>query len=97
MPRSVKSKSVFLVSKQTESGIEHLGALTTFRAAHGWVLFKGGISTPNLIERAALAELRKSGISRIYNAVKFESIESAMWSPDAELYWIAEIPIIRNS
>jgi hypothetical protein len=95
MPRSVKSKSVFLVSKQSESGIEHLGALTTFRAAYGWVQFKGAIAIPNLLERAALAELRKSGISRIYNTAKFESIESAMWSDNPELYWIAEIPIIR--
>jgi hypothetical protein len=97
MPRSVKSKSVFLVSKQTQSGVEHLGALTTFRAAYQWILFKGAIANPNQSERAALAELRKNQIARIYNADLFESIESAMWSPVAELFWVAEIQIIRNS
>jgi hypothetical protein len=97
MPRSVKSKTVFLVSKSFTGGIDHLGVLTSFRAAYSWVLFKGSIARPNLAERAALAELRKSGVSGIWNSDRFDSREAALWSPEAELYWIAEIPVIRLS
>lgn len=96
MPRSVKSSKILLVSKSTPTGVEHLGAMTTFRSAYQWILFKGGIANPSLAERAALAKLRKEGVTEIYNSDKHESRESALWGQEAELYWIAEIPIIRN-
>lgn len=96
MPRTVKSKTIFIVSKQDSQGVQHMGALTSFRATYQWILFRAGIATPNVAERKALAELRKTGSSRIWNADKFESQEAAMWRPDAELWWIAEIPIIRK-
>lgn len=96
MPRSVKSKTVFLVSKQDSTGVEHHGALTTFRAAYGWILFKGGISNPSLTERAALAKLRTEKTCSIYNTDKFDSREAALWRPDAEVWWILEVPIIRK-
>lgn len=95
MPRSVKSKTVFLVSKGTKDGAENLGVLTSFRAAYQWSLFKGQIARPNLVERAALAKLRINGISEIYNADKFDSREAALWGHESELYWIVEIPVIR--
>jgi len=96
MPRTVKSKSIFIVSKQDSQGVEHLGALTSFRAAYQWIMFRASIATPNVAERKALADLRKTGSSRVWNSAKFDSLESAMWRPDAELWWIAELPIIRK-
>ena len=96
MPRSVKSKTVFLVSKQDESGIQPLGVLTSFRAAFSWSLFKGGISDPVLAERAALAKLRKDLAVQVWDKTKFETRESAMWGHGALSFWIQEIPVIRN-
>jgi hypothetical protein len=96
MPRSIKSKTVFIVSQQGSQGVQHMGALTSFRGAYQWILFKAGISTPNQEERRALAELRKTGAARVWNSAKFDSVEAAMWRPDAEVWWIAEIPIIRK-
>lgn len=96
MPRTVKSKTIFLVSRQDSQGVQHMGALTSFRSAYNWILFKAGISNPNLPERKALAELRKLAAARVWNSDKFESFEAAMWRPDAEVWWIAEIPIIRK-
>ena len=96
MPRSVKSKTVFLVSKSTANGGEHQGVLTSFRAAYNWVLFKGSIARPNLTERAALAQLRKEEVAGIWDSDKFDSREAALWGHGAELYWIAEIPVVRS-
>lgn len=96
MPRTVKSKTIFIVSKQDSQGVQHMGALTSFRAAYQWILFRASIAIPNVAERKALAELRKAGSSRVWNSAKFDSFEAAMWRPDAELWWIAEIPIIRK-
>ena len=96
MPRSVKSKTLFIVSKQDSQGVQHMGALTSFRAAYQWILFKAGISNPNLPERKALAELRKTETARVWNQDKLESLDAAMWRPDAEVWWIAELPIIRK-
>jgi hypothetical protein len=73
-----------------------MGALTSFRSAYNWILFKGRIANPNQPERKALAELRKLAAARVWNQDKFESIEAAMWRPDAEVWWIAEIPMVRK-
>jgi hypothetical protein len=96
MARLIKSKTIFIVSRQDSQGVQHMGALTSFRAAYQWILFKAGISTPNQEERRALSELRKTGSSRVWNSAKFDSLEAAMWRPDAEVWWIAEIPVIRK-
>jgi len=60
MPRTVKSKTIFIVSRQDSQGVQHMGALTSFRAAYQWILFRASIAIPNIAERKALAELRKA-------------------------------------
>lgn len=95
MPRSVKSKTVFLVSRSGATGVEHIGALTSFRAAYNWILFKGSVSSPSMLERPARLKLRLDGVVGIYDTARFETRESAMWSQDSEFWWITEIPIIR--
>jgi len=93
----VKSKTVFLVSKKSGAGgVEPIGVLTSFRAAYQWIQFIGRISNPNLKERAALAELRKDLVTKIYCQEKSDSLEHALWTPDGTVFWISEVPLIKR-
>ena len=68
----------------------------TFRSVYKIATFDLQIAMPNLTERAAREQYKKTGNCLIYNKLEFESLDEARFSPIGKVSWIRKV-LIRKT
>jgi hypothetical protein len=73
-----------------------LGVCGTFKAAYAIALFELRIAEPNLSERAARVQYRRTGELRLWDRSRFEYEEEARFSPVGSGAVLQEIPVKKG-
>lgn len=88
-------KSLHLVERFLAEERKEIAVLPTFRSAYSYARLLGQVSNPALEERAAREEMKRDGLTLVWDRDRFESREAALYRQDGEHVTIRRVPYVR--
>lgn len=91
-----KSKILHLLTTRDVDTETPIGVAATFKTVYSNSLFIQRIADPNLSERAAREEMKRSGWVELWDRSRYSTAEEAKYSPTGSMAIISRIKVLTR-